>query len=542
MAIDFADFFTKAGKAFHAGNTTNTALLTTIEDEVEDFVQEFGSEPIEISQVTGGVFQGLRQLQSNGAAANSAYVRAPLQALMVQVVKDDNPQPDDSLLTALREFIRQMLVANSVDANTVSVSVAYGGSNVGNGAIVASAKRGDGLSQQLMFAEAMGITVTATDSTGRAQLIGSGAQAEPNPMSSFWPRGSGAIVNLTSFTAASGENKITNGGFETPDTVQAALPQSWISSVGTVGTTTLLTNVEIQTIVMSGSPSAGLYRINFVNRFSKTNTTAPLAYNATQADVQSALRAIPGLEEITVVTTGTTPNLTHTITLTGVTNPSQFTSTNGTTGGTITHNTTTLGSAYATRGARALEINSDGATLDTIQTPVSLLPTRQYAFNLFAATDSAPAAGVITVDLVDGIGGSVIADDEGTNNTFTIDCTALTTTRTAKSGVFRTPTALPAQVYLRIRQTTAISNTSSVFIDEATLVEMVEAYAGGPALAVFTGPTEWALSDTGTVTTANNRAGTLHEWMDRAFDLRLNRLMLPVNDAGGETIADSLIG
>lgn len=105
---------------------------------------------------------------------------------------------------------------------------------------------------------------------------------------------------------------------------------------------------EVQTIVISGTPTGGTYTVTFDGK-----TTAAIAYNASGAVLQAALRLIPGLEKVTVVTTGSTPNFTHTVTLTGVGgslgagSPPQMTSTSSMTGGTpvITHNTTNAGSS-----------------------------------------------------------------------------------------------------------------------------------------------------------------------------------------------------
>lgn len=95
---------------------------------------------------------------------------------------------------------------------------------------------------------------------------------------------------------------------------------------------------EQQTITVSGTPTGGLYSLQW-NGFS----TKTVVYNADAATVQAALREIPGLEFVSVASTGSTPNFVHTVTFTGVTsNPAQITSTDATTGGThaIAHATT----------------------------------------------------------------------------------------------------------------------------------------------------------------------------------------------------------
>lgn len=134
--------------------------------------------------------------------------------------------------------------------------------------------------------------------------------------------------------------------------------------------TTQATEVtEVQTIVISGTPTSGSYTVTFDGK-----TTAAIAYNADQATVQAALRTLAGLEQVTVVTTGSTPNFTHTVTMTGApaalgaSSPPQMTSTDSMSGGThaIAHNTTTPGTADrwdegpSDRLARAFATNNKG--------------------------------------------------------------------------------------------------------------------------------------------------------------------------------------
>lgn len=110
--------------------------------------------------------------------------------------------------------------------------------------------------------------------------------------------------------------------------------------------TTNATVVETQTIVISGTPTSGTYTVTFDGK-----TTGNIAFNADGATVQAALRLVAGLERVTVVTTGTIPNFTHTVTMTGAagalgtTSPPQMTSTDSMSGGThaIAHNTTVAG-------------------------------------------------------------------------------------------------------------------------------------------------------------------------------------------------------
>jgi len=111
-------------------------------------------------------------------------------------------------------------------------------------------------------------------------------------------------------------------------------------------TTVATTSAETQHIVISGTPTGGTYTLTFDGK-----TTAAIAYNAAAADVQSALRLVAALDLVTVTDTGTTPNFTHSVLMTGVggdlgnSSPPQMTATDSTTGGThaIAVTTTTAG-------------------------------------------------------------------------------------------------------------------------------------------------------------------------------------------------------
>lgn len=653
MTINFSTLYTRIGKFAYAGSILVTALGTTIEDEVEDAVQELGgSNSLEYELAREGVLTGLRALQSSASGALASCVQTPCQRLLIQTVKDDNQLPADTLALSLAELERQMRVnLSSLDASTITVTVTYGSTNEGNGLFVTTVKRADGLVNEHSFDEDISAICTTAPTNGLAQFSLSGELAvgitEYN-----WPQGSGSTATITSHTADSNNNLVTNGGFETENSTQSHLPNGWICSVGTLGTTLKMTSVEVQTVIISGSPGSGSYVLHFVDRDGISRTTVPLAYNATGTAVQTALQAITGLGSVTVVTTGVSPDYTHTITFTGVPNPSQLTSTSALGGGgSIAHATSTAGSANVIRGARAVEFDSDGSQLTTLNVPVTLGAKTRYAINLFALADVVPAAGVMTVDLVDGIGGTVIKDDQNVQNSLKFQCADLTTSfqslsallsavnevqtlsSTATGGtftlsfngettgniafdasaatvkaalealnsidvdevscgggaipgtpititflgkwaaqdipplvvdntlatggtaaiaettkgnpgqaVFRTPSTLPASVYLRIRISTAISNGTSVFIDEVCMVEMTSLYTGGPAASAFTGRNLWALNDTANLAVANNRAGLLNEWLNRIFDLRTSEILLPTNSVGSETIADSLVG
>lgn len=408
-------------------------------------------------------------------------------------------------------------------------------SNNGDGSLKADTKRGDGLVNEHIIPEDIEGNVTSISANGQAsfQLRG---EALVGKMSPDWPGGSGITTTLTSFVGASAAN-LVNGTFEVGDTNEADLPNGWISAVGltNLGTTFNLTPVEVQTITVTNTPTTGYYVITHVDKDANEQDTVPLVYNAAASAVQSALRNLNGLGEVTVSSGATTsPNFTHTITMTGVTNPGQFTVAEETDVGTYTPATTTPASANVMRGARAIQFTGDAAPeLTSIMHPVTLQPATVYACSIWGMTDDADSGGVMAMDLVDSVGSpAVINDDQGTANTIALDPTALTATYVQTSGFFRTPTIMPNSVYLRLHASTAIDNTKDAFFDELCLVPASELYPGGPFAAMFTGPTDWVDTDTLKFSPANAQAGAIHTWMDRIFDLAGNRELFLTNTVG----------
>lgn len=541
MAIDITTLFEQLGKFFKLGNAIVTSMATTIPGLVEDAMQELGVVDLDMEAVRNNVNASLRGYQAGGDGGLSTLVSVPVQELIIRTVRADNPQPDLTITTAVAELIRQMIdQSETLKATTPGISPSYGSGNVGDGVVVTSTKRGDGKVNAFILAEDIECT---SDAEGSWTILGEAS--EGNVSSVFYPSGSGA--GGASFTINAGVGSLlTNGSFEDQSDESAHLPDGWIANPATLGTTLKLTSVEVQTVAIGGTPTGGFYTLTWANAAGQSQTTVPLNYAATGSAVQSALQDLAGLGAVSVATTGTSPNLTHTITFYDVTNPAQLTSTSSMTGGSpsITHNTTTAGSAHVMRGARSVEFDSNGSQLTAIHQLLNVAATTQYAVNLWAKADVVPAGGVITVDLVDGIGGAVIADDEGTNNSYTFNCSGLSNSEfTAESGVFRLPSVMPPVVYLRVRISTAVSSGTSIFIDDVAMVEMSEFYPGGPSFTFFGGPTAFNAGDTATLAVTTNATdtanGAMHRWLNRSIDLASKAILFPVD--ASPTQADSLL-
>lgn len=546
MAINMTTLFTRLGKGIKIIKDINTSRGTTIPAIALAYKNLFDSASLLLSAAAIPYVGDAEQLYKSGADAAVDLVKTSLQQVLIETVDADTSLPTKDLTNAIAELIKQMNTAvDSVDASTVSTTASAITGN-GNGVLVASAKRPDGKFNENMYAETIKLICTDDTSPSTATFTAYGEQSLSDKLSQDYPTGSGITKTLTAVDANS--SLLGNGDFDDYDD-QADYPDEWAVSVGTIGTTVKATNNESQTVQITGTPTAGTYSLILTNPAGKVQYTDKLAFNAAATVVQAKINALKGFEQVTVaITAGSLPDVTHTVTFKGVAGNVGTMSYQSSSDflGSISIASPIAGSANSYID-RAVELDSDGAELTTLNRSVNLSALSQYAFNCFMKADVVPAAGVITIDLVDGIGGSVIADQAGTNNTFTITCSALTTGYVAKNGVFRTPKVLPPVVYLRIRISTAISTGTSVFVDQAALAEMDSLYDGGPEVKIFSGSERFTKAEPGTLAdyftlaVANDRAGEFQEYFERVFDMAAKGQLLPSNAAGAETLADSLI-
>lgn len=550
MTIAFSTLFTRIGKAVKTANALTAAVYPSLRTNLRAFEDELDAADHDFRQdVLGSVENSLDNSFSVIGDQLSAIVGTPISNLIIETVHADSPLLSKTINNALDQLIEQMKEnGESVQSSVVGKTIVYGqgsssssgtsGDNTGDGKFVFCEKRGDGRVNEFILAETIKCKVTSAGTSGTATWSITCEQSL-SLLNPAWPGGSGCNASVTTITGAS-NNLILNGTMEDEDANEDDIPEYWSIETGTAGTTIKLTDVEIQTVTVNGTPTGGYYTLTFTDKYGRQHKTETLDHDATASEVQSALRELPWLGSVTVSSTGTSPNLTHSVTFVDVPNPATLTYTSALTGGspTITVATPTPGGAYVVRGARCLELVGNGSEQTGLLTPVTLTGNTCYAMNLWAALDVIPAAGVLEIALVDGVSGDIIANDQGVDNSFTVDLTAGTTWATAYNSSFHTPLTLPRAVYLRVKLTTALSSGSSVFLDELCLARMTRLYSGGPYLAVFSGALEFELDDYVEIEVTNDRNGLIHEWLNRLLGLAGKDLLLPT--AGSPSQDDSL--
>lgn len=309
-----AGLFDVLGRVFQAMSAVQTAARTTIRQELTDILTQFENvtDDIDLNAIIANVSLA-ETASTSGASSALSALRTVARNYLVEVVHADHPLTSKTPRAALVELIRQMIEeSESVDASTVSITVTADGDNDGDGTVIASVLRGDGQTQQHALVETL--TAKAGDDTGRSLAVTDGVRLDL--LSVDWPGGSGTQTTLAVTTP--GSDVLRDGGFDTVSTLDADIPSGWIVVVGTPGTTLSLTTIEQQTVTIAGGPTGGYYQLQYTDRNGKVQTTDPITYDGAATKVQSGLRSLDGLNQLSVATSGTSPNYTHTITFNGV--------------------------------------------------------------------------------------------------------------------------------------------------------------------------------------------------------------------------------
>jgi len=196
------------------------------------------------------------------------------------------------------------------------------------------------------------------------------------------------------------------------------------------------------------------------------------------------------------------------------------------------------------KGAKSLRIVGNGSNLTTLSQELTSLKSKTpYAVNLWVAMSATPSTGVLQVELWDG--SAVIEDESGNPNSLAIDLTTLGTSFADQGAAFRLPEPLPGDsVSLRLRLTTALENAKTLYIDEFSLVPMIQLYnAGGlgPFVALFSGSENWSDDDLIVINVSNDYDGGIQTGFWRSFDMPKLGLILPSKDDGSENIGDAYI-
>ena len=538
MAINFTNFFTKFGHAVYSAKDLLQSLGPDQDTVIQSFINDFDSAALDSKASIENVISNLRAIQRQGRSMLSGIVLSPMRRIVIEEVKADTGK-EYSFGDALTELLDQLDASgDTVESSTVSTSVTYGGGNTGTGELFVSEKLTNGQVNQLVYDEDIVFTCTNVTADGQATLTGRGDQSY-GVMAPNYPGGSGGTYGLTP-TELNESNLLENATFLTADSLATTQPSTWIAY--DADATGSLTNVSTQDVAISGTPTGGYYNLVFYeDGGTKQLITENISYAATATSVQTSIRKLPGYGEVTVSSTGTAPNYTHTITMTGVPKVYTPTSRDFMTGGSplITISAIITDGEFLT-GSRSLEIDGDGSEQTDYYQKVTLDPQTTYFAHAMIKATAAVTTGTLDLSLVDSPGGTVLQDLEGSNNTFNVTLSTIGTTDWYHlAGFFRTDDDLPSSTYLRMNCGTAIDASGTIMVDSVILKPASQLYAGGPFYELVKGETQFALNDTVTFAVNNNYSGEIQQWFNRFYGLKSLARQLP--HSGSPTYADTLI-
>jgi hypothetical protein len=170
------------------------------------------------------------------------------ETLRTQLWRDTNrfsPTDDSAAMhkLVLQELRRQMVAGSAtVTTCTPGLTATAGSSNVGNGTLVTSTVRGDGLSAELMFAETGDLRIVkdgyARDGVqNHEEFVYTGEKAvggtHPNWGETGYGSGASTRLRVIDPTANNARGNLLVNGFET---FSSNLPAGWNFTVGTAGT------------------------------------------------------------------------------------------------------------------------------------------------------------------------------------------------------------------------------------------------------------------------------------------------------------------
>lgn len=258
-AIDFDTLFDRLGRLGHVGYVL-AGNQAAVDGLITDFIDDYeGTTDVDL---VGNVISAIPQLPAPvvGPVQQIAQVG---ETTLVRMVQASVPSIND-VASALTELVRQMNAeAESVAECAVTVAAVALTTNTGNGVVVVSEKRGDGLVQENTVAEVLRLQCQADSYTGgqtegQESFLLAGAVNGAELWDHDYPRGSQASAFTQSVPANTGAsqsgNLLTNGDME--DWSADATPElsNWVLDLGTWGTD----------VARSSTAYTGTYSLRFL--------------------------------------------------------------------------------------------------------------------------------------------------------------------------------------------------------------------------------------------------------------------------------------
>jgi len=234
--------------------------------DVLNILQQFTANPLVPANFATSVAGG-----QTAIGTIAASLQALAQATLLTMVNAATPQPSRTdQVQALEAVIAAMQAQGAtVQQCLVGLTAQATSGNTGNGVVVGSTKRGDGLSQENLYAESAILTCVADSqsgnrSAGNESFRFAGTASQANAFSPDWPAGSGSAAPLAAIDATRNNatgNLLTNSDFET---WTSNTPNNWTIATGTAGsqvkqgTAPVFTGIGSLNLVGDGSTKTAL--------------------------------------------------------------------------------------------------------------------------------------------------------------------------------------------------------------------------------------------------------------------------------------------
>jgi len=512
--------FNLLGKLFATARAADAARTTAVRPKIEALRAVLDLVPEAQTVLTA------HNAWESAGGGLQAQIAAAAQLLVRRYIQEKN-LPYRSLREALA-VIREDLAAGGYyfTASAKSLSVAPASGNQADILVAVSDKDARG--------EPVWVHPETISVSGNAERLLVSAAPPVARGDRLWPQGSGAFFSLP--VSQLGGSRLANPGFE--ETAAANTPSAWTIHTGTPGSTIFVTEPEEQEIAISGNPTGGYFILTWQDPGDQLRQTRQIGCAPTAAEIQNALREIPGLAAATA--TGSNPFTVTFEDTPGDVNPLGVI--NKLTGGVspqVTVTTTRQGDVLSYRG-RSLKLAGTGSENTTLYQPLRLTPGKAY-FLFARARRSATATGELRLELRRSIQDATLADSAGNLNRIAITVSGLSSaSHTGISGSFRLPADSGTEpcVFV-ITAATPINAGESVGLDDLILAEAARLHPGGPYIAAAAGRKRTA-GDAWTITASNDLQGKWETVLERWFRWR-ESLDRKVPDGGTTLIPDSLL-
>jgi len=246
MALDITDLFGKIGKLLNIIKVQNANLGTTFVADYDEMMDDYEASDNRDLVQNAVTYQETYQAGGDTLAGNMTQI---MEDTIIELVNDDNPQPERTLDQALVELKTQMISqAETLVASNVDYSSTAAADNNGNGTLITSLYHPRGWLNENLFGEDIIVTVVSDSVTDGVTAGNEGFQAEGeyelvSPLNFDFPdTGSEGSVSFSAIMASGADDAygttLVNGDFVSYS--PANDPTFWDLNTGAAGTDFLM--------------------------------------------------------------------------------------------------------------------------------------------------------------------------------------------------------------------------------------------------------------------------------------------------------------